>query len=1056
MGKTSRSNDTGREDPASKKQRTETAGKGSSGGQPTAGDVFYVKNCREPSVEEMKPVEARAVVKLTPLELQVLQFRRKVDPHVILFIAVGYKYKVFGRDSHVAARRLGIMCIPAEPFEYSSIPTQRVGYHTQRLVAMGYTVAIVQQESAALRIEGGTKASQVFTRTLSPLLSKATMLVPPTIAAGSPTAGGGDGEGSDDEGDGGGGAGEQDRLDSLDDPMALGDKFILVLVEQHLSSTAGETSKSNLLEEKGILLSAVVFSFVKGVAVYAFPSSTLDARRSALEDILTVAEPVEVVAAVIAAASGGKRNTSPQLSAKTKSMLTSHLKLNEWPTKEGTEDANNCTYTFHNASSVSEWWPAGTDLTKEHEGPDASALELKSKCPAYHLALHHVAKHDLRSTLSSFDVRSMSEIVTGVSSSSRGQSSTLSTSSMATMKLPGNTLRNLEILQASVPMASHGGGNAAAIPSAFRGSLLWLLNRCKTAFGFRLMKNWVTRPLVQKVGIDLRADAIEFLVNNQGAADALKSLFAKPIRDLESTLTRLAMAKCSASEYVGFLQTVAQLASDAKSACPNVLHAGEDHVPELILHLCNAISGGSVHQEIKGLLSEIHTGQSSLPTEPWQLYVTADYATQSASCPDIIKDLLKTRNGILEELDDFLQSAQQKYRFSSLNYKTVLTATFLLEIPSSEEKKAPKDWTVSSRTKSNTRFSSPETTDWVNALAANAERIRLAGVAHWEEIQRKYWGVASVQSSKRKCAEFVASIGQLDVLVALTQISAQPGYCRPTMLPLAEKLEEEEEQDGSPSPPRFIELQNLKHPMQSVVMPEGQYVPNDVTIGQGDEGRVWLTTGANMGGKSALMRSVALCVVMAQMGCFVPCTKATLPIFTSLQSRMGAEDDLLTGKSTFLTEMAETSAILNAEDLSSSMVLMDEIGRGTSSFDGVAVADAVLDYLVKSNCIALFITHYPSLSQRWLLQQHSPVSCKYMAFADVEQDATKEGSNRDRRIVFLYKVVDGVTPSSFGLNIARAAAIPDPVIQLASTQSEWLEHETSTRQAAHAVSQHWK
>jgi len=261
-----------------------------------------------------------------------------------------------------------------------------------------------------------------------------------------------------------------------------------------------------------------------------------------------------------------------------------------------------------------------------------------------------------------------------------------------------------------------------------------------------------------------------------------------------------------------------------------------------------------------------------------------------------------------------------------------------------------------------------------------------------------------------------SAIATIDVLLALADVAHSENYARPTIV------------DGV----GMLDIQNGRHPVVSNLFrnSNAEYVPNDTHL-NADKERCMILTGPNMGGKSCYLSQVAVIVILAQIGSYVPATEATLSIFQSIFIRMGLYDEIYSGRSTFFVEMMETSSILSNAS-SRSLVIIDELGRGTGTHDGSAIAFAVLEYLVtKLKCTTLFVTHYPVVAQLGeMIADH--VSNYHMGYL---LDTEETGETDEDSLVFLYALTRGQCPKSFGLNVARLAGIPGPVISKAKIKS---------------------
>jgi DNA mismatch repair protein MSH3 len=304
---------------------------------------------------------------------------------------------------------------------------------------------------------------------------------------------------------------------------------------------------------------------------------------------------------------------------------------------------------------------------------------------------------------------------------------------------------------------------------------------------------------------------------------------------------------------------------------------------------------------------------------------------------------------------------------------------------------------------------------------AAKDKLNLVAEREWVLLQQHM--SVSLGAEMDETRRLFRAVGSLDVLGVFGRLSVQPGYCYPRLL------------EGGD-----LKIVQGRHPMLDAMM-GGGYVAANVEI---PSGGTWILTGPNMGGKSALMRTVGLLALMGQIGSPVPAEECTLPIFEAIFCRMGVEDAMLDQKSTFMVEMLETSAILSSPCLRRSLVLMDELGQGTSSFDGLAVASATLNYLVRNGGSTIFVTHHTVLCDHFRDGQHPNVICKYMAFAYLDGSGAK-------KIKFLHTPVDGVTPSSFGVEVAGMSNLPSEVISIARGKSLWAEEQQRQRVSLHAL-----
>ena len=279
------------------------------------------------------------------------------------------------------------------------------------------------------------------------------------------------------------------------------------------------------------------------------------------------------------------------------------------------------------------------------------------------------------------------------------------------------------------------------------------------------------------------------------------------------------------------------------------------------------------------------------------------------------------------------------------------------------------------------------------------------------------------------------AIAMLDALGSLAEVSSQAGFTRPLILDCSA--------DASPE----IDVIQGKHPCVGVTHGGIDFVPNNLKLGGNHESskvdcaRAMLLSGPNMGGKSTLLRQTCLITILAQIGCFVPAEKCSLTPIDRIFTRLGASDRILLGQSTFFVELAETAAALRGATRRS-LVIMDELGRGTSTFDGTAIASATLKYLVERNkCITMFATHYHSLLEDWKDQprvRFGHMECLVENEGEATADVTLQDRN-SKNITFLYTLGEGSCPKSFGINVARLAGLPQEVISMASEVSSLFE-----------------
>lgn len=346
-----------------------------------------------------------------------------------------------------------------------------------------------------------------------------------------------------------------------------------------------------------------------------------------------------------------------------------------------------------------------------------------------------------------------------------------------------------------------------------------------------------------------------------------------------------------------------------------------------------------------------------------------------------------------------------------VDYAAVAGIEYLIEVENSSStiKKVPASWVKVSGTKKVSRFHTPEVIQFLRQRDQHKEALAAACDKAYISL------LAEISTHYQPFRDSVQSLATLDCLISLATIANQPGYSKP------EYTDE-----------TCICVEKGRHPMVEQLLLD-TYVPNDIDLAS-DQTRALLVTGPNMGGKSSYVRQIALIAIMGQIGSYVPAQSAKLGMLDAVYTRMGAFDNMLAGESTFMVELSETADILK-QATPRSLVILDELGRGTSTHDGVAIAQAVLDYMVRSlRSLTLFITHYQHLSNMVHSFRDHELRNVHMRFTE-----SRTNTEEEEEITFLYEVGEGVAHRSYGLNVARLANLPAPLLDLAKRKSAELE-----------------
>ncbi|RKF55639.1 DNA mismatch repair protein msh3 [Golovinomyces cichoracearum] len=545
------------------------------------------------------------------------------------------------------------------------------------------------------------------------------------------------------------------------------------------------------------------------------------------------------------------------------------------------------------------------------------------------------------------------------------------------------------------------------------GSLFWSLDKTQTRFGRRLLRKWVGRPLLKKDQIEQRINAVEELRHGYQTprVEKIKSLLRSINFDLERSLIRMYYEKCTRPELLIVLQTLQKVAnefthvkapSDAGFTSPLLNNA------IATLPLINAIT--------LEFLSKICVEPAR--NDDKYAFFHPDYENE------FITDHKMGIAVVEQELDAHRSSASLILKKSKpLSYVTVAGTEYLFEIFNSDLKHVPASWIKISGTKKISRFHSPEVICLLRERDQHKESLSAACDTAFAEFLRQ------ISQHYVPLRDTISALATLDCLHSLSLVAQQPGYVKPHI-----------------SDTNCIKIIQGRHPMVEQLL-SSNYIPNTTNLSsEPGQTRALCITGPNMGGKSSYVRHVAMLVIMAQIGSYLPCESASIGLFDGIYTRMGAYDSILTRQSTFQVELLETASILR-NATTRSLVILDELGRGTSTHDGEAIAGSTLEWIVREKkCLTLFITHYQSLaSVAKIFKTESALKNVHMKFASNRKvSSTRESGLSDdccddEEITFLYEIDEGVSYRSYGLNVARLAQLPKVVLDTATRQSRKLE-----------------
>lgn len=555
------------------------------------------------------------------------------------------------------------------------------------------------------------------------------------------------------------------------------------------------------------------------------------------------------------------------------------------------------------------------------------------------------------------------------------------------MTLDESTRRNLELTE------TLRGGDT-------RGSLLGVLDRTLTPMGGRLLRRWLNQPLLDVAAIQRRLDLVEYFITNTPARLELREAL-REMGDLERWTNRVTQAVALPRDLVGIRSVLAKVPSICQILAGEVASMGwNGH------HL-----GAAVHET---------SSAPSLPSLPLcedvlQVLSTAiaDEPPATLATPGII------RPGFRSELDELVERSRyakdwianlertERERLDIKSLKVGYNKVFgyYIEITNTHGGKVPPEYIRKQTLANAERYITPELKEY-EALVLNADERRL-------EIEQQLFAeiCSEVAAHSSELLELAASLAELDVYAALAEVALSNRYVRPVV-------------DEGPS----IEIMGGRHPVVELMLTDEPFVPNDTHLTP--DACIHLLTGPNMAGKSTFLRQTALITLMAQIGSFVPADSAHIGVVDRIFTRIGASDEIHRGQSTFMVEMVETANILNHATRRSLLVL-DEIGRGTSTYDGLAIAWAVIEYIHNHPNLrakTLFATHYHELTD---LPERLPHVVNYNVAVD------DSGNGED--VVFLRRIIPGKADRSYGVHVARMAGLPAAAVTRAEEILEELE-----------------
>lgn len=536
-------------------------------------------------------------------------------------------------------------------------------------------------------------------------------------------------------------------------------------------------------------------------------------------------------------------------------------------------------------------------------------------------------------------------------------------SSNAYMVLDSSTRRNLELVETLREKQK-------------RGSLLWVLDKTKTAMGARLLRSMIEQPLIDVDAIEARLDAIEELNQEAITREELRE-YLNPIYDLERLIGKVSYKTANPRDFIAFqsslemIPPIKTLLADATCAKLKGIYTELDTLEDI----CSLISDAIVEEP------PIAIKEGGIIKEGYNEEI------------DKLRRAKTEGKSWLAELEDRERNATG---IKNLRVKYNKVFGYYLEVTKSYQELVPDTWTRKQTLTNAERYTTPELKELEDIILGAEDKLFALEYELFVEVREH------IASEVKRIQQTAKAIANLDVLVSLALVAEQNNYVRPAI-----------NQDG------VIDIKEGRHPVVEKVINNDSFVANDTYLDQKKQ-RISIITGPNMAGKSTYMRQTALIVLMAQIGSFVPAFRANIGVVDRIFTRVGASDDLASGQSTFMVEMTEVANILR-NATKNSLLILDEIGRGTSTFDGLSIAWAVVEHIADPKQIGaktLFATHYHELTE--LEGKLDSVNNYCIAVQESGED-----------IVFLRKIIKGGADKSYGIQVARLAGVPDKVLKRA-------------------------
>ena len=860
----------------------------------------------------------------SPVRTQYLQIKRQY-PDTLLFFRMGDFYEMFDEDAEIVARELEIALTRrdfgrGEKSPMAGVPHHAVDGYIARLVSKGYRVAVCEQTSDPALSKG------LVDREVLRIVTPGTVIDPTMLAA----------------------------------------------------------KRNNFLAGVVLGRNAVGIAYVDiTTAEFAVTQFNTHEPEVALQQEIARVSPAEVIVEARYSSQGAASRKRRWLAAVMSEKPVTRVGSNGNPNAdiEATMAITHATFGDPQTSPSS-----GEDADEDDIAPLARLLQgvaghvtpYDARYFAEEDARHRLLTHFEVASLEGFGcahlplaIRAAGAVLAYLQETQKGllrQLTSLETYSISGfMTLDAHTRRNLELFES---------GRSGSV----KGSLLWVLDKTRSPMGGRLLRRWISEPLLDIGQLQSRQQIIsELLADTLTQARLAEAL--KKAGDIERLINRVRQRIATPRDLVA-LASGLRAASEVQASLPAGAGASMPSVAQLVERLAN-------NDDVIQLI------ESALVDEP-PLSPSEGGVMRPGYSAELDQVKEASQNG-QKWITGMEQRERKRTGISTLKVGYTKVFGYFIEVSNSQLSRVPADYVRKQTLSTGERFITPDLKEYETLVLNAQDRIGKLESELFAQVRAEI----AVNAAER-VLNTAHALAEIDVYLSLAEVAAQHNYCRPRL------------DDGED-----IHIVAGRHPVIEQAQVETPFIPNDTQLSTA-EAQILIITGPNMAGKSTYLRQVALIVLMAQIGSYVPAEAARIGLVDRIFTRIGAQDDLATGQSTFMVEMVETATILH-HATPRGLVILDEIGRGTSTYDGLAIARAVVEYLHnnrRSGARTLFATHYHELVEVAKMLPH--VQCMNVAVSE------EEG-----HVVFLHKIVPGGADKSYGVHVAQLAGIPRPVIHRA-------------------------